>query len=51
MDYLLRHHALQLSRFFSLQGYRDGLYGLLLSTLLAYYMFVTYRKLWTLQRG
>ena len=35
-------------RFFSLQGYRDGLLGLLLSTLLAYYTLRTYVKLWQL---
>jgi hypothetical protein len=33
-------------RFISLRGYRDGLLGLLLSTLLAYYAFRTYVKLW-----
>jgi (heptosyl)LPS beta-1,4-glucosyltransferase len=38
-------------RFLSLRGYRDGAYGLLLSTLLAYYTVVTYRKLWQLQGG
>ncbi len=33
-------------RFISLQGYRDGLHGLLLSALLAYYAFRAYVKLW-----
>jgi glycosyltransferase involved in cell wall biosynthesis len=37
-------------RFVSLQGYRDGAYGLLLSVFLAYYQFRTYVKLWRLQR-
>lgn len=32
-------------RYWHLQGYRDGGHGLLLSLLLAYYEFVTYRKL------
>ena len=35
-------------RFVSLQGYRDGVYGLLLSSLLAYYILRTYVKLWQL---
>ena len=37
-------------RFVSLQGYRDGMHGLLLSVLLAYYAFRTYVKLWRLAR-
>ncbi len=37
-------------RFFLLQGYRDGLLGLLLSALLAYYTFRTYVKLWRMAR-
>jgi (heptosyl)LPS beta-1,4-glucosyltransferase len=37
-------------RFISLQGYRDGPHGLLLSILLAYYAFRTYVKLWRLAR-
>lgn len=37
-------------RFVSLQGYRDGAHGLLLSTLLAYYQWRVYLKLWRLQR-
>jgi hypothetical protein len=35
-------------RFFALQGYRDGMHGLLLSLLMAYYEGVTYWKLWRL---
>jgi hypothetical protein len=31
-------------RFFSLQGYRDGLHGLALSALMAYYAF--WRQVW-----
>jgi (heptosyl)LPS beta-1,4-glucosyltransferase len=37
-------------RFLTLQGYRDGLHGLLLSLLLAYYAFRTYVKLWRLSK-
>ena len=37
-------------RFISLQGYRDGAHGLLLSALLAYYQLRVYLKLWRLQR-
>jgi (heptosyl)LPS beta-1,4-glucosyltransferase len=36
-------------RFITLRGYCDGLYGLLLSLLLAYYTLRTYVKLWRLQ--
>jgi hypothetical protein len=38
-------------RFVSLHGYRDGLHGVVLSLLLAYYQFRTYVKLLRLQRG
>lgn len=37
-------------RFLSEAGYRDHVYGVLLSVLMAYYEFVKYRKLWHLQR-
>lgn len=37
-------------RYVTLQGWRDGPLGLLLSGLLAYYMLVTYVKLWRLAR-
>jgi glycosyltransferase involved in cell wall biosynthesis len=37
-------------RFVGLQGYRDGVHGLLLSVLLAYYQWLTYVKLWRMQR-
>jgi len=37
-------------RYITLQGYRDGRYGLLLSLLMAYYEWVKYAKLWRLQR-
>ena len=37
-------------RFFSQAGYRDHVYGVLLSALMAYYEFVKYHKLWRLQR-
>lgn len=37
-------------RFWSEAGYRDRLYGVFLSALMAYYEFVKYRKLWKLQR-
>ncbi len=33
-------------RFFTLKGYRDGLHGLRLSALMAYYNFDMYRRLW-----
>ncbi len=36
-------------RFVTLQGYRDGWHGLLLSALLAFYQLRTYVKLWRLQ--
>lgn len=38
-------------RYLDLAGFRDGGHGLLLSLLLAYYDFVTYRKLAKLRRG
>lgn len=38
-------------RYVTLQGYRDGWHGLLLSLLMAYYEVVRYRKLWRLERG
>jgi len=38
-------------RYISLQGYRDGLHGLVLSALLAYYALRTYVKLWRLAAG
>ncbi len=37
-------------RFWSQAGYRDHLYGLFLSLLMAHYEFVKYRKLWRLQQ-
>lgn len=37
-------------RFWTYAGYRDHVYGLLLSFLMAYYEFVKYRKLWQRQR-
>ena len=37
-------------RYFSLQGWKDGFHGLLLSGLMAYYNFVTYVRLWRLWR-
>ncbi len=37
-------------RYLTLEGYRDGAYGLLLSLLMAYYELVTYVKLWRLGR-
>gem|GEM_PF-4109584 len=37
-------------RYITLQGYKDGRYGLLLSLLMAYYEGVKYLKLWRLQR-
>jgi len=37
-------------RYVTLQGYKDGRHGLLLSLLLAYYEGVKYLKLWRLQR-
>jgi len=39
-----------LRRFFKLEGYRDGFHGLLLSLLMAYYAWLTYRKLGGLWR-
>jgi (heptosyl)LPS beta-1,4-glucosyltransferase len=39
-------------RYFTLRGYRDGLHGLLLCMLMAYYTFVAYwraRRIWTLE--
>lgn len=38
-------------RYVTLGGYRDGIFGLALSTLLAYYVFVTYLNLWRFQRA
>ncbi|MCL5266009.1 MAG: glycosyltransferase family 2 protein [Chloroflexi bacterium] len=38
-------------RYLDLQGYRDGGHGFLLATLLAYYEFVTYRKLQAMRRN
>jgi (heptosyl)LPS beta-1,4-glucosyltransferase len=37
-------------RYLTLQGYKDGAHGLLLSLLMAYYEWVKYLKLWRLQR-
>ncbi len=37
-------------RYVTLEGYKDGWEGLLLSLLMAYYEFVRYKKLWRLQR-
>ena len=37
-------------RYVSLQGWKDGFHGLLLSSLLAYYHFVMYVRLWRLWR-
>ena len=39
-------------RYFTLRGYRDGLHGLVLCMLMAYYTFVAYwraRRIWTLE--
>ncbi|MBN1261570.1 MAG: glycosyltransferase family 2 protein [Anaerolineae bacterium] len=38
-------------RFVTLRGYRDGMHGLILSTIFAYYIFVMYIRLWKLQRA
>lgn len=38
-------------RYLTLQGYKDGWRGLVLSGLMAYYEMVRYGKLWRLQRG
>lgn len=38
-------------RYWTLQGYKDGWRGLVLSVLMAYYEMVRYRKLWRLQGG
>jgi len=38
-------------RYLTLRGYRDGWRGLLLSSLMAYYEFVRYWRLWRLQRA
>ena len=38
-------------RYLTLQGYKDGWRGLVLSVLMAYYEMVRYRKLWRLQGG
>ena len=38
-------------RYLTLRGYRDGWRGLLLSSLMAYYEFVRYWRLWHLQRA
>jgi len=38
-------------RYFTLQGYKDGWRGLLLSGLMAYYQFVVYGRLWQLDRN
>jgi glycosyltransferase involved in cell wall biosynthesis len=38
-------------RYVSLQGYRDGWRGLLLSVLMAYYEFVRYWRVWRLERN
>ena len=38
-------------RFFTLRGYRDGLHGLRLSLLLAYYTWIMYRRLADMWRG
>jgi (heptosyl)LPS beta-1,4-glucosyltransferase len=37
-------------RYITLQGYKDGWHGLLLSFLMAYYELVRYKKLWRLER-
>lgn len=34
------------SRFFQQKGYKDGIHGLILSLLLAFYRFITYIKVW-----
>ncbi len=38
-------------RYFSLQGYRDGWRGLLLSVLMSWYMLEVYRQLWQARRS
>lgn len=38
-------------RYVSWEGYKDGLYGLLLSILMAYYNFMMYVRLWRLWQG
>jgi (heptosyl)LPS beta-1,4-glucosyltransferase len=38
-------------RYLTLEGYRDGWHGLLLSLLMAYYELVTYTKMWCLARA
>ena len=40
-----------LRRFIFLQGYKDGLHGLILSTIFAYYVFIMYARLWRLWRS
>jgi len=39
------------NRYFIAQGFRDGLHGLILSLLMAFYYLVTYVKLWELERN
>lgn len=37
-------------RFIQMQGYRDGIFGLILSLLRSFYIMVSYMKLWELER-
>ena len=43
--------AMFLKMYVAQQGFRDGLHGLVLSALYAYYTFLKYAKLWELQQG
>mgnify|MGYP001116518629 CR=1 FL=1 len=45
-DFITRPIQEFLRRFFSLKGYRDGLHGLALSLLMAFYTLVIYLKIW-----
>jgi len=45
-DFITRPVEEFLRRFFSLKGYKDGLHGLVLSLLMAFYTLVIYLKVW-----
>jgi hypothetical protein len=49
IDLLLRPPLVFIHRYLWLQGFRDGMRGLILSAYTAFYVFLSYAKLWELE--
>ena len=48
--YLIEKPVAEFKNRFLLKGYRDGMEGFIFSVLMAFYRFLTYSKLWELER-